>query len=794
MASKAKQALQKADRLLRQGRSRDAAQLYRKIMAAFPNGPEARRAQRALSGLEGVPDATTELRMLYATGRHADLVAKADRLPPTVRNQPMVQTLIGGAQMALGRPDAAELAFRATVQAAPDRAAGHANLGLALQAQGKLDAAQDSFATALRLQPDHAGAHNGLGMVHQDRGETGKAEAAFATAARLNPADPEIWTNLGNAHQQAGRLGKAIDAYRTALDKAPNHANAHYNYGLALRAQGQVADAVDHYRHAITARPGFAMAHNNLGNALHALNRAPEAEAPLREAARLSPGNAEILNNLACVLRTLGRFDAAVDMFDAAIRADPGFASAKAARLFLLAQMCDWRAQAKFAAEADSLGITGGPVFPFDVLSLEDDPRRQRLRAARYSQAEFPAAAPPHPAPAVRTRPERLRVGYFSADFRSHPVARLIAGTFAAHDRDRFELLAYSFGPDRSDALRSSLSAEFTRFTDIRALPDDAAAQLVQEDALDIAIDLTCHTQHSRTGLFARRVAPVQINYLGFPGTSGAPFMDYIIADSVLIPEGAEADHATEAVIRLPHSYQPNDDRRAVPADATTRADHGLPDDAFVLCSFNSAYKVTEREFSIWMRVLSAVPDAVLWLLDATGWARKALTQAAVAHGIDPARIIFAPRADNTAHLARHRHADLFLDTFAYNAHTTGSDALWMGVPVVTLCGHQFAARVCASLLHAVGLPELIANTETEYETLILDLANDRDRVATLHQRLQAARGSAPLFATKAHTRGIEAALDAVHARWRNGGHPTHLNLSADLSHQFIESSDTDRV
>lgn len=777
MASRAKKALKQAQLLARQGRSSEAADLYRRIAAAFPQSAEARQALAALGKGAGTVDPASELRFLYSRRQYAEAIAAAARLPAAAQRSPAVQNIVGGAEMARSRPDRAEAAFRKAIKVAPDRAAGYYNLGLALRAQNKLSEARAAFRQALELRPDYGDAQNGLGMVLRDEGDIGGAEAAFVTASRLKPDDPEIWTNLGNVHHQRSDFDAAFTAYRKALSLAPDHANAHYNYGLSLKAAGRLTEAVEHYQSAVAANPGLAQAHNNLGNALRALGKLPQAEAAHRRAAELQPGDAEAHTNLAYALQSMGRFDEAVDAYSAALEVAPHHSRAKAARIYLLAQMCDWRAHREFAPVADALGVTEGAVAPFDLLSLEDAPARQRQRAERYARATFGEEAPPSFAPAAAARrPERLRIGYFSADFRSHPVARLIAGTFAAHDRERFELFGYSFGPGRQDDFRRELSAHFARFTDIRAVPDAEAAWAIAEDRLDIAIDLTLYTQHSRTALFSRRIAPVQINYLGYPGTSGAPFMDYIIADPVVVPPGMEP-HLSEAVIRLPHCYQPNDDRRAVPWDGLSRADHGLPETGPVLCSFNSAYKITPREFDIWMRILDGLPGAVLWLLESTRWARGNLMREAEVRGVDPARLVFAPRVPNEEHLARHRHADLFLDTFAYNAHTTGSDALWMGLPVVTLAGRQFAARVGASLLNAVGLPELVAESEADYETLVLELAHAPDRLAELRQKLDDDRYSVPLFQTGSHTRALEAALEAAHERWREGREPADLSV-----------------
>ncbi|PTX54947.1 putative O-linked N-acetylglucosamine transferase (SPINDLY family) [Litoreibacter ponti] len=719
-------------------------------------------------------DPLAGLKSLYRQRRFADVLRGAQTLPKAVRGSVPALTLIGAAQMELGQAKQAEVNFRAAVLAEPGRPAGHNNLGLALRAMGEPEKAVRSFRSAIKLRERYPEAWNGLGTALQDAGDVKGAEQAFKNAAKLRPQDPEIWTNLGNIHQAQGRNDKAIAAYQTALKRDPTHANAHYNYGLVLKASGSLQDAVDHYRAAVKAKPNFIAALNNLGNTLQALGQLAPAEDALRRAVDLAPNDAATLNNLGTVLQKMGRLDEAVAAYKKAVEADPDHAMAQAQRLHQMTHLCDWRAF-DLLAETTELGCAGDEIPPLTLLAMEDAPERQLARAKTYADAVFGEGAP-RPVAVASARPEKLRIGYFSADFRNHPVARLISGTLAVHDRSRFELYGYSFGPDTGDDMRAALAGEFSNFTDIRALSDAEAARRINDDKLDIAVDLTSYTQHSRSALFARRIAPVQVNYLGFPGTSGAGFMDYIVVDPMLVPPSERA-HVSEALIALPHCYQPNDNRRAVPRDAGSRADHGLPEDGVVLCCFNSAYKITLREWAIWMRVLLAVDGAVLWLLESNAWAKENLRAQAIAAGVDPDRLVFAPRASNDAHLARHAHADLFLDTFAYNAHTTGSDALWMGVPVITLRGRQFAARVCASLLGAVGLDELICETEAEYEALILELAQAPDRRAALRTHLETKRLKLPLFDTEGYTRALEAGFEAAHARWRDGQAPADISI-----------------
>ena len=452
--------------------------------------------------------------------------------------------------------------------------------------------------------------------------------------------------------------------------------------------------------------------------------------------------------------------------YDRALALDPEYERAQALRLQLQLQMGDWRAFDAFEACADRLGLGDVPVAPFALLSLDPRPERQRARAEAFARMTFaqdlhsPVFARPS------SRPQRLRIGYFSSDFHDHATMYLLAGVLRCHDRERFEVHAYSYGAIDSGSARAQMNRDVEHVHKIRALDDAASAALARSHGLDVAIDLKGYTFENRIGIFAYRPAPVQVSWLGYPGTLGAPFIDYIVADPVVLPEG-ERSHYSENVIRLPHSYQPNDDQRVIASVTGTRADHGLPPEGFVFCSFNATGKIGPTEFAVWMEILREVPGAVLWLFASNRWAEAALKSAATEHGINPARLVFAARLPHAEHLARHAHADLFLDSFTYNAHTTASDALWAGVPVLTMPGRSFAARVAASLVHAAGLPEMAVATVAQYKAKARELALDPEAYAQLRARTKGARNQA-LFDTAAFTRNLEMAFSMAHDRWRS--------------------------
>jgi predicted O-linked N-acetylglucosamine transferase (SPINDLY family) len=434
-------------------------------------------------------------------------------------------------------------------------------------------------------------------------------------------------------------------------------------------------------------------------------------------------------------LALTGRLDEAIAALGEALTIEPGHAGALAHRLFYQAHICDWSgfdAWQRLDAAADTA------FSPFTALTFEDDPARQLRRSRAWAGSKFSAAPATMltPAPAADGR---IRIGYFSADFHDHATLYLMAGLLRAHDRRRFAIHAFSYGPELGGGMRGYVLAHVDSFHEIGEMPDAAAVGLARDLGLDIAVDLKGYTHNGRTQLFAHRLAPVQIAYLGYPGGSGADFIDYLIADPIVVPPHAHSFYS-EQFLLLPDSYQPNDDRRPIAAHSGTKAGFGLPETGLVFCCFNQSYKITPREWAIWMRLLDRVPDGVLWLLHCNLWAEQNLRREAEAHGVAGERLVFADHMAHDEHLARLRHADLFLDTFNVNAHTTASDALWAGVPLVTLAGRQFAARVGASLLQAVGLPELVAESEQDYEALILELAGQPDRLASIRATLAANR------------------------------------------------------
>jgi predicted O-linked N-acetylglucosamine transferase (SPINDLY family) len=567
------------------------------------------------------------------------------------------------------------------------------------------------------------------------------------------------------------RPGEALASYERALGIKPGYAEALYNRGNALLELKRPGEALASYERALAIKPDYAEALYNRGNVLLQLNRPQEALASYDRALATKPDFAEALNNRGDALLDLGRHEELIENYKTLLSVKPDYDYARGGLLRAQMQCCEWAEYDESTAQT-SEDIRSGKRAdtPFNFLAVSESAADQLKCSQTFVADKYPAAAQPVWR-GERYRHDKIRVAYLSADLRDHAVAHLIAGLFEAHDRTRFDIAAISFGPDPNDEMRARLRAAFNRFIDVREKSDQDIALLLRELEIDIAVDLQGFTKHCRPGIVAHRAAPVQVNYLGYPGTMGAPYIDYILGDQHVIPPEHQS-YYTEKVVYLPECYQPNDSKRRIAARTPTRAELGLPEEGFVFCCFNNNHKINPPVFDVWARLLNKVQGSVLWLLEDNKIVARNLRQEAERRGIAPRRVIFAPRVKMEEHLARQRLADLFLDTLPYNAHVTASDALWVGLPVVTRLGGAFAGRVAASLLNAVGLPELIAGSREDYEALALKLAFNRELLADIKARLAQNRATYPLFNTDRFRRHIEAAYVTMWERGQRGEPP----------------------
>jgi protein O-GlcNAc transferase len=517
-------------------------------------------------------------------------------------------------------------------------------------------------------------------------------------------------------------------------------------------------EAFEHFTQALAINPKNVEAHYNIGVLMSGLHRHEEALIGYRNAILIDPAYVPAYVNAGAALRELKRYDEAVAIYDRLMSVQPEIPFIEGTRLHCKMLICEWSGLDDEIARLHGRVRKGEKASaPFTLLATSDSPHTQLICAQTYVADRYLASPTPlwH---GQAYRHDRIRVAYVSGEFREQPTAYLTAGLFECHDRRAFETYAISTGPNTRSPMRARLEQAFEHFIDADTKPDREIADLLRSNEIDIAVNLNGLFGLERTGVFALRPCPVQVNYLGFPGTMGAPYMDYIVADKIVIPPD-EHDHYAETVVYLPNCYQPNDRKRAISPEPVTRADAGLPPDGFVFCCFNNSHKLMPAMFDIWMRLLSSVEGSVLWLLDVNGLAKTRLAGEAKRRGVSSERIVFAPLVPLEKHLARLRLADLVLDTLPHNAHTTASDALWAGIPALTCQGSTFAGRVAASLLHAIGLPELVTTSLAEYEALALALARDDASLAALRAKLLRNRDVCPLFDTERYTRDLEAAF-----------------------------------
>jgi predicted O-linked N-acetylglucosamine transferase (SPINDLY family) len=649
---------------------------------------------------------------------------------------------------------------------------------VALQGLERFDEALASYERALAIRPNYAEAHNNRGVVLQEIERFDEALASYERALSIKPNYAEALTNRGIALRELTRFDEALASYEQALAIQPNYAEAYNNRGITLWVLKRLDDALANYERALAIKPDYAEALQNQGLVLHELGRSDEALVSYQRALTIKPNYADAYRSQGATLHELKRPAEALASYERALALAPDAKYLHGTCQHARMQLCDWT---DFDADLARLaaGIERGDCVasPFVVLSLFDSPSLQRKATATWVRQECSSQSKLPPTPRYPTH-EKVRIGYFSADFCNHAVAALTAELFETHDRSRFDLTAFSLGPDVRDGLRLRLEPAFDRFLPVARRSDEEIAGLARSLEIDIAVDLGGFTQNGRPNIFAQRAAPIQVSYLGYLGTAAADFFDYLIADATLVP-GDYRQYYAERIAYLP-SYQANDSKRIVPQKVFTRAELGLPPTGFVFSCFNATYKITPAIFASWMRILTAVPNSVLFLLGGNVVAERNLRQQAADDGVAPARLVFGRRLAFGEYLARYRAADLFLDTLPYNAGTTASDALWVGLPVLTCLGEAFAGRMAASLLTAVGLPELITTDRADYERLAIELATNPEALARVRWKLADARSTAALFDTSVFTRNLEALYGRMYERHRSGLPPDHLCSQAE--------------
>jgi protein O-GlcNAc transferase len=626
--------------------------------------------------------------------------------------------------------------------------------GAILCGLGRFEEALTSYDRALGIDPKNVMAWNNRAIAFHNLKRFEEALNACDRALAIDPLSAEGRSNRGNALHALRRFGEALEEYERALALSPKSNKIRINRGSTLIALNHFHEALGSFDNALASDPRSVDGLNGRGLALFHLGLPDEALKCFEAALEIDPGIVDAWNNKGKVLKGLGRLTEALSSYEKALAIDANDRSALEGIFATALSLCDWQRVALFGERLIAQARTGIPVSPFNLLTITDDNALQLMAAQNFASAQLPIV-PNALCSKKGYGHEKLRVAYLSADFFEHPVAFQIVQLLELHDRSRFEIYGLSSGPDDQSDIRARIAGACDRFFDISGLDDAAVARLIRSHEIDILIDLNGYTEGSRFGVLSHRPCAVQIAWLGYSGTQGSPFVDYVIADKIILPVENQK-YFSESALYLPDSFFPSDARRAI-SDGCSRHDMKLPSDAFVFCCFNASWKISSQQFDVWMRLLRAVPASVLWLRGQNIDVRSNLTSQASARGVDPERLIFADHVPLEVHLARHKLADLFLDTSPYNAHATASDALWAGLPVLTCKTGYFPGRVGASLLSALGLPELIAEDLHSYELIALELARDATRLASLRNRLWENRQKFPLFDTAKLCRNVEA-------------------------------------
>ncbi|MCK5818095.1 MAG: tetratricopeptide repeat protein [Psychromonas sp.] len=680
----------------------------------------------------------------------------------------------GNVQIELNLLDDALMSYAQTIAINPNYTQAFFNSGIVLSDLMRLDEALINYDKAIFLKPDYAQAFVNRGVTLNQLNRFDEALVSFNRAIAIDPNVAESFYNRGNLLQETKQFEKALASYNKAIAIKPDYAAAFYNRGNALQDLKRLDDALASYNKVNTIKPDFADAFHNRAVTLAKLNRLNDALIFYDKAIAIEPHHVEALTCRGNTLAKLNHLDEALASYNKAFAINPDTDFLFGIKLHTQMKLCDWTDISGQLSQV-SRGIVDGTklISPFPLLGLIDDPALQLSAAKMYVDTLYPVGRLFDDFSTHKAN-EKIRIGYYSADFHNHATAYLMAEFFEAHDAIKFEIYGFSFGANENDEMRQRVAVAFDYFYDVTNKSDAEVTKMSRDLGIDIAVDLKGFTQHARIEIFAQRCAPIQVNYLGYPGTMGAAYIDYIIADKILIPEESQ-QYYSEKIVYLPNSYQVNDAKRKVSDKILTRKDAGLPENAFIFCCFNNNYKILPTTFDGWIRILKAVDHSVLWLLECNATAVKYLCKAAQSRGVNPSRLIFAKRMKLEDHLARHQLADLFIDTLPCNAHTTASDALWSGLPVLTLIGKSFAGRVAASLLNAMDLPELITDTQAQYEAKAIELADDPALLVGINQKLQRNRLTSSLFNGQLFARNLEKAFTQMSQRYQSGMVPEHI-------------------
>lgn len=649
-----------------------------------------------------------------------------------------------------------------------------------MQELKRFDESLTGYEQAISFKPDYAAAYNNLGNVLKELKRFDESLLSYEQAISIKPDYAEAYFNRGVVLQELNRLEGAIVSYDQAIGIRPDYADAYFNRGNALKELKFLKEALVSYDQAISVKSDYVEAYNNSGVVLQELKHFEQALVIYDQVISIKSDYADAYFNSGVVLQEFKRYDEVTAFFNKVLNIKPNYKLLIGQLQHVKMVMCDWE---NFENQRNlilqKIDAKEPVIAPFPILAIVDDPKLHRKVAESYVVENHPYK------PIVETVIEKIpnkkiRIGYFSSDFRVHAVSTLTAELFELHDKNRFEIIAFSFGHDDKSLMRERLSKSFNQFIDVSNLSDLAIAKLSHEHSIDIAIDLGGYTTNCRPDIFSYRAAPIQLSYIGYLGTSGTPYIDYLIADKTIVPSESQ-NYYSEKIIFLP-SYQVNDRKRKISFRQFSKKDFGLPVNSFVYCCFNNNYKILPATFDGWMRILAAVDNSILFLYAENKWAQSNLIIEAQKRGISSERLVFGEHLEPDEYIARYKICDLFLDTFPYNTGTTASDALWAGLPVLTLMGESFASRMAASLLSAIDLPELITSSQEHYEALAIELATNPTKLKAIKAKLESNRLTTPLFDTPRFTKHLEDAYTKIYERYHADLPPEHIYIEEEQS------------
>ncbi len=759
-----------------------------------------------LNLLQSQIESTVEL---YSKGEFEEALSSVQDLIASNPTEAILFNICGFCYKALNHIDLAEQNFNRAVSLKPDYFEANFNLGILFQDQGNLSLAINSYINALKYKPNYFEALNNMGVCQIDLGNINDAINSLEKAISFNPQYAEAYNNIGNALAKKGEIKSAIDNYKKTVLIDSSFFDAYFNLGNALRDTGQNDAAIECFEKALKIEPKFANAHNNIGITYLDLGKNSEAVKSFIRAIHVNPNYAEALNNLGIAYYRIGQCDDAIKFYDEAIKIYPDYADAFANMglayqdlkkfndavlslekafdinpnldfiqgnlLHSRMHLCIWDDFfEQIQSIKDQISNSHKAINPFPLSALIDDPGLQKKAAEIFSDQVYLSEKSIKKIEPYANH-EKIRLGYFSADFRDHPVANLTAELYEIHNRNTFEIYAFSFGPNTNDEMNLRIKSSVDKFYDVSLMPLKDVVMLSRSLEIDIAIDLGGYTSNSRKEIFEMYLAPIQLGYIGFLGTMGSKCYDYLIADEITIPIENQK-YFSEKIAYVP-CYQMNDSKLKLPSKCLTREDLDLPKSSFIFCCFNNTFKITPSNFDSWAKILKNVDGSLMVIYAENPIARKNLSKEMKARGLDPNRLIFADHMSKLDYLARYRVFDLFLDTFPYNAGTTASDAIRMGLPIITRMGKSFASRLAASILNGVKLPELIALNQNEYESLAISLGNNPSKLKNIKEKLLNSMSSSPLYDSFNQVKSLEFIYSKMHNNLKERKEIDHINL-----------------